>query len=128
MVIADRVFREEPPASKVHISGTFSVIFARAFPCVHSSMHVYVAFTDTRPGAHKGKFRFVYLDENQTELMSSEGPLSTIDPLQVIELNAGFNGVPLLKEGVLAVEFWLDDKLITSRKIQLKRIPGSGGH
>ena len=123
MIIADRVFREEPPASKVHISGTFSGIYVSKFPCFHPSLHVYVAFTDTRPGTHKAKFRFVYLDENQTELMTTEGPLNTTDPLQVNELNVGFNGVPLLKEGVLAVEFWLDGEPIGSRKIHLKCAP-----
>ena len=123
IIVADRVFREEG-TRKVHISGTFSEIQAIAFPCRHPSMHLYVALTDARTGPHKGRIRFAYLDETQTEVLSSEGPLRVSGPLEVLELNAEFPNVLFPKEGTLAIEFWMDDVLIGSRKIGLTLAAG----
>lgn len=119
MLIADKVFREEA-TRKVHIAGTFSMINAKSYPALHNTMHLYLALTNVMPGEHKGKVRFVYLDdEHETELLRMEGPIVAKDELEVVELNFCFRQIIFPRPGTLEIRFHLDNQHISRRTFQL---------
>lgn len=122
MLVADSVFREEG-TSKAHIAGTFDRITAAKFPTYQKSMSLFLAITNLMPGKHRGKVIFSYLEAEEKQLLSAEGPIEAESPLHVVEMNFCFRGVVFPKPGTVEIAFFLDDEPIQLRKLRLVETP-----
>lgn len=129
MLIADKVIREER-THKVYILGTFNSIYARSFPSVHDSLHVYLALTEATSGRHAARIEMVYLEQGpdlqEQALLKTEMPIVFTDKLQVMEFNIEFRGIRLPKAGTLDVRFYLDGEFICSRQLRVAQVPPQG--
>lgn len=117
-VLADKVFREEG-THKVSVIGTFDSIWGKTYPLRWHVCHLYIAFTDTRPGTHKAKIELAYLDGANEKLVEVGGPVEVKDALAVTEMNIGLERLVFPRPGLAAFNFTLDDEPISSRKLRL---------
>ena len=110
--ICDSIIRDEI-TKKVSLIGLFSAIRAKKFPSTHSLFHVYAALTNGH-GAYKTSLKIVNI-EDSTTILHIDGDLNIIDPLQIVELNIGLQGVSFAKAGKYSVQIWCNDSPIGSR-------------
>jgi hypothetical protein len=116
--ICDTVIRDEL-TKKVSLIGLFSTIRSFNFPCIHPSMHIYIALTGGH-GRHKVDVRLVRTRDQQP-VMGSVGPVEFSNPLQVVEMNIKWNNVGFAEPGGYSVDVLCDDGPvpICSRKFHI---------
>lgn len=125
--ICDTIIRDEI-TKKVSLIGLFSVIHANTFPVVHPLCHVYVALTNGH-GLYKTTLRIVSLDNGQL-IFNMDGDLNIANPLQVVELNIGLQGLRFDRPGKYSVEVVCDGDPVSSRVFMVmgpKQIPPTSG-
>ena len=110
--ICDSIIRDEI-TKKVSLIGLFSAIRVKTFPSTHSLFHVYAALTNGH-GPYKTSLKIVSVEDNKV-ILQIDGDLNFIDPLQIVELNIGLQGVSFNKAGKYGVQIWCNDSLIGSR-------------
>ena len=110
--ICDTIIRDEV-TKKVSLIGLFNAIKANTFPSTHSLFHVYVALTNGH-GMYKTSLRIVSIDNSEV-LINIDGDLNVIDPLQVIELNIGLQGLRFNRPGKYSVQVLCNGEPIGSR-------------
>ena len=110
--ICDTIIRDEI-TKKVSLVGLFNAIKANTFPSTHSLFHVYVALTNGH-GMYKTSLRIIGVDKNEV-LVNIDGDLNVVDPLQVIELNIGMQGLRFNRPGKYSVQILCNGEPIGSR-------------
>lgn len=125
--ICDTIIRDET-TKKVSLIGLFSAIKANTFPSTHSLFHVYVALTNGH-GLYKTSLRIVNIQKNEV-LISIDGDLNVANPLQVIELNVGLQGLRLSGPGKYSVQVLCEGEPIGSREFMVvgpTQLPNTSG-
>jgi len=116
LIICDRVITDAQTKEKTLV-GTFNRISARAFPCVHPRMSIFVAVTNGR-GPTNAHVRCV----NETTgdvVFEANGPITFKDPNHVVEMNFQLGNVVFPKPGLHGVEFLCDGEIILQRRFQV---------
>src|SRR5438093_737987 len=84
MVVADIIHRD-PSNGKFFILGTYAVIGAASFPCVHPVIQVYVSLIDGR-GPTPIKLLLIDADEARGVIFETEVIVPFVDPTQTMEV------------------------------------------
>ena len=118
IVLCDTIIREAG-TGKLSLIGTFSGIFSNTFPCTHGSISVYVAITEGR-GRVPCKLRMVSLNTNQS-VFELPGQIEFGGPTAVAELVFQLQQLRFEEPGVYAIEFWGNNELLGSRKLNVQK-------
>jgi hypothetical protein len=110
--ICDTIIRDEI-TKKVSLIGLFNVIKANTFPAKHPMLQVYVALTNGH-GSYKADLRIQNVDENKI-IMNLEAELTFANPLYVVEINFGLQGLKFDKPGKYSFQVLCDGEPIGSR-------------
>jgi hypothetical protein len=121
LILCDQIIREAG-TNKVSLIGTFNGIFAANFPFNHPTLSVFIAITEGR-GTMMCKLRMVSLDDN-TVLFDLPGQIEFGGPTSVGELPFQLNNLRFERPGTYAIEFWVADDLLASRKINIQKLQG----
>lgn len=117
MIICDRVITDAATHEKTLVS-TFNQIFARAFPCVHPRMTIFVAVTNGR-GPTEAEIKCVNESDENTPVFGMKGMVPFSDPNHVVEMSFQFNNVPFPKPGLHCIEFFCDQELVLQSRFQV---------
>ena len=110
--ICDTIIRDEV-TKKVSLIGLFNAIKADTFPSTHPLFHVYVALTNGH-GPYKTSLRIVTVEKGDV-LINIDGDLNLANPLQVVELNIGLQGLRFSNPGKYSVQVLCDGEPIGAR-------------
>ena len=110
--VCDMVIRDEL-TKKVSLIGLFNTIKAGAFPTQHHLFHVYVALTNGH-GQYHTSLSIVDVTDNNP-IMSVEGSLDFVNPLQVLEINFGLQGLRFDKAGKYAFRVTCEGTFVGER-------------
>ena len=114
--ICDSIIRDEI-TKKVSLIGLFSTITANIFPCTHPLLHVYIVLTN---GHGKYETDILFLDlVDDKPITGMRGPLEFQNPLQVVEVNACWQGLKFEKPGEYVVQVKCDGEPIGERKFRV---------
>lgn len=117
-VLCDQAF-QQAGTGKWCIIGTFSVIWAREFPCTHSPLTVFVGLSDfSGPALVQVSLR----DENGTVVAAVRGQIPKI-PMAMIELGFPFPPVKFEREGTYTAELLENENLLCVRSFRVMRAP-----
>jgi len=125
IILCDQVIKDLH-TQKVTIVGSFSRIFARKFPVVHSNCAIYVALTDGQ-GTYEGDFRFVFAETDEI-VFGAKGEFKLDDPLQVAELNFTIQALPLPRPGMYHINFYADGEYLRGRRFVAELVEKEAGH
>ena len=110
--ICDLIFRDEI-TKKVSLIGLFNTIKAGAFPAQHNLFHVYVALTNGH-GQYQTTLSIIDV-ANDKPTMTVEGDLNFVDPLQVLEINFGLQGLRFDRAGKYAFRVTCEGEFVGER-------------
>jgi hypothetical protein len=116
ILVCDEIIRDER-SRKETLVGLFNTIHARAFPCVHSHLNVFVSLTNGH-GVAPAELRLVARDTGQT-LASLHGSVEFPTPLAVVHMNFEINNVTFPKAGRYSFDFFCRDELLASRPFEV---------
>jgi len=110
---------EDKTTGKKSLIGLFDRIHTQAFPCVHSSMAVFVSLT----GGHGDCPCEITCrhEDGETVAFSLRGDIKFPDPAKVVDLIFRLNGVRFPKPGTYWVHFFADEVPIMMRPLRLER-------
>ena len=114
--ICDTIIRDEV-TKKVSLIGLFSVINSNIFPCIHPSLHVYVALTNGH-GKYNTEIRFSHIEDGEP-IAGMTGELDFKNPLQVFELNICWQQLRFSKPGEYIVQVLCEDAVVGERKFRV---------
>lgn len=119
-LLADKVFREME-TGKVHIAGTFNQLAAVNYPMTHPQFHAYLGLTELKEGEHRVKIELSYFDTGY-KILNVDQLIQSPGPLEVLELNMCFNRVSFPEPGDAQILVSLNDTILLSRKLVLKKL------
>jgi len=119
MVVCDAIW-QDPGSRKKFILGTFSVIGATYFPCVHPLISVYVALTDGR-GKTPIKLQLFGADEEDEVLFEGELEIEWQDPRMVAELTFAMAGITFPQPGEYRFSLFAGNEPILERRILVRQ-------
>ena len=117
LLICDRVITDAVTHEKTLVS-TFNQILAKAFPCVHPRVTLFVAVTNGR-GSTEAEIRCVNESDESTAVFGMKGTIPFPDPNHVVEMSFQFNNVTFPKPGLHSVEFLCDGELVLQSRFQV---------
>lgn len=115
MVICDAVWRD-PGTGKWTILGTFSQIYAKTFPAVHSQIGIYIELTDGR-GTMPFSLRIVDADEIREPVATLEGNFESPDPRAVVQLGANLADLEFPQAGEYRVMLEVNGEFLVERRV-----------
>lgn len=115
IVICERVITEARSNNKTLIS-TFNHITAKAFPCRHPQMAVYVALTS---GQGEKRIDLVLRRDQETPVIKMGGKVRFLNPNQVIELIFDLRSLVFPRPGVYAFEVLADEEIVLESRFQV---------
>jgi hypothetical protein len=117
IIICDKVITEAGTMNKTLVS-TFNSIRAKAFPCVHPALAVYVALTNTT-GEKEVKLVFCKENKRFTEL---GGKLMFEHPNKVVELIFNLRNLPFPEAGIYTFEVWADNEYVFESRLNALKV------
>jgi hypothetical protein len=119
LVLCDTIIREVG-TNKLSLIGTFHNLFASAFPCTHPTLSIYVAITEVH-GRVPCELRMTSLEDSKT-IFRLPGQIEFSGPTHVAELVFQLQQIQFAHAGVYAVEFWVGNEILTSRRLNVQKM------
>ena len=121
-LLCDQAF-QQAFSGKWCIIGTFGVIWARAFPCEHSPLCVFIGLSDfTGPAGVK----IVIRTPDGDELAAVQAQIPQI-PMSIAEFMLPFPPIRFEKAGGYTLELLVNDSFLTARSFRVEQAPQQPG-
>ena len=114
MIICDKVITEAGTNNKTIIS-TFNNINAKAFPCIHSRISVFVALTNT---TGEKQIELV-LKKDERSIIKMGGKANFPDPSHVLEIVFNLRNCVFPEQGKYGFEVYADGEYIFERQFNV---------
>jgi hypothetical protein len=112
IILCDDIFRDES-TRKLVLVGTFNLIRARAFPCVHPRMCILFSLTGGR-----GDYQLSVTVEHErsgVEVLKMDGPLRVSNPLAIVDFDVRLSNLELPAGGKYWVCVRSDGEIVGQR-------------
>ena len=120
LVLADAV-HQDPSSRKHTILGTFSTLYAPAFPAVHPFMAAYTVLTDGM-GPTPVKLQIVDGDTD-TSLVEAEAEVNFDTPWLVLEIVLILEKMVFPRAGRYRLQLWSAEHLLMERRLMVVHAP-----